>query len=126
LKSFLKDLNGVDLYKNVEVHFISGKRAVLTIFEGGRELEKITLSDYNDKEKLHTLFAEKGFVKYTGVELAERRKVEAEETGSLQKTLEAQRYSLSKREQKLQMKERLKKLQTARDNYMIEAPFVEQ
>ena len=40
---------GVDRYKDVEVNFISGRKAVLTIFEDGKEREKVTLSDYNDK-----------------------------------------------------------------------------
>ena len=65
LKSFLKEPEGVDLYKQVEVEFIPGKKAILTVYKDGVEQEKITLSDYNDKEKLHALFMEKGFEKYS-------------------------------------------------------------
>lgn len=57
----------------MEVNFISGKQAVLTIFKDGKEVEKVTLSDYDDKDKLHDLFAEKGFRKFTAEEFAARR-----------------------------------------------------
>jgi len=33
----------------------------------------VTLSDYNDKQRLHALFADKGFEKYTKEELASRQ-----------------------------------------------------
>lgn len=55
------------------MNFISGKQAVLTIFKDGKEVEKVTLSDYDDKDKLHDLFAEKGFRKFTTEEFAARR-----------------------------------------------------
>lgn len=65
LKSFLKDKNGsgADAYKNVDVVFIRGKKAVLTIYdvpddnvgsdkdnkEGWIEKEKLVLSEYKTK-----------------------------------------------------------------------------
>lgn len=66
LRSFLKDLDGAgaDAYENLDVVFISGRQAILTIYdvpdegsasseEGGREgwieKEKIVLSDYETK-----------------------------------------------------------------------------
>ena len=69
------DPNGIEQYKNVEVKFISGRAAVLTIFKDGMEHEKLTLSDYDDKDKLHELFSQKGFTKYTSSEMTERRKM---------------------------------------------------
>ena len=36
LKSFLKEENGVDTYKDVEVRFISGRKAVMTIYKDGK------------------------------------------------------------------------------------------
>jgi hypothetical protein len=51
---------------------------VLTIYKGEAktEVEKITLSDYNDTERLHKLFAKKGFTKYTEDELDANRQEE--------------------------------------------------
>ena len=64
LKSFLKDYNdGAESYKNVEVIYIHGRKAVMTIYEetdadGGSEeeenwveIEQIVLSDYETKVK---------------------------------------------------------------------------
>ena len=56
LKSFLKD-GEAESYRNVEVTFVPGKTAVMTLFEGESaearedwvELEKIVLSDYKTK-----------------------------------------------------------------------------
>lgn len=52
-----------DEYKNLEVTFIHGRKAILTIFDDGKETEKITLSDYNSREAMHQLLEEKGFEK---------------------------------------------------------------
>ena len=67
LKSFLKD-GEAESYRNVEVKFIHGRKAVMTIFEGEsaearddwEEKEKITLSDLTTKEEMHALMVEKG------------------------------------------------------------------
>ena len=64
LKSFLKD-GEAESYRNVEVKFIHGRKAVMTVWETGNgnggvldgggdresweEVEKITLSDYKTK-----------------------------------------------------------------------------
>ena len=57
LKSFLKD-GEAESYKNVQVKFVPGKKAILTIYEGDasdvwedgmEEKEKIVLSDYKTK-----------------------------------------------------------------------------
>jgi len=53
---------GAESYRNVEIVFIHGRQAVLTIFEDGAEKEKITLSDYKTQEEMHNLFAAKGFL----------------------------------------------------------------
>ena len=147
LKSFLKEPDGVDLYKKVEVEFIPGRKAVMTIYQDGAEIEKITLSDYNDKEKLHELFIEKGFEKYNEEELAEIRKMkqEVEEanekeatkrlrgninqltkpmTGGKISTKMLKDYlsvagNLNKAQQKAAVKEKIKELKQARDNYMM-------
>lgn len=114
LKSFLKEPGGVDLYKNVEVRFISGRKAVLTIFNDGRELEKITLSDYDDKKQLHELFKQKGFDKHSESELQQRRASVAEKPITGRGPVDERRREESKRLRK----ERVKQLKMARENYM--------
>mmetsp|Transcript_12292 Transcript_12292/g.26713 ORF Transcript_12292/g.26713 Transcript_12292/m.26713 type:complete len:126 (-) Transcript_12292:2339-2716(-) len=116
----------------VEVNFISGRKAVLTIFKDGQEQEKITLSDYNDKEKLHQLFAQKGFAKYTAQEMVERRKMEevkekqtasAAAGGGGQLRNNAMKndriQQLSAALQRRERKEQLRKLKQARENFMV-------
>lgn len=61
LKSFLKDKNGsgADAYKNVDINFIRGRKAILTIYdvpdngednkEGWIEKEQLVLSEYKTK-----------------------------------------------------------------------------
>ncbi|KAL7536892.1 hypothetical protein ACHAXR_007462, partial [Thalassiosira sp. AJA248-18] len=115
LKSFLKEENGVDQYKDVEVNFISGRKAVLTIFKDGKEQEKVTLSDYNDKGKLHELFAQKGFQKYSKEEMVERRKMKENEPEKNQRDPRRMDPKLRKK----QMKENLMKLKQARENFMV-------
>ena len=148
LKSFLKEPDGVDLYKKVEVEFIPGRKAVMTIYQDGAEIEKITLSDYNDKEKLHELFIEKGFEKYNDEELAEIRRMKQEvkeandkeamnrlrgNINQLTKPMTGGKIStkmlkdlsvsaagnLNKAQQKAAVKEKIKELKQARDNYMM-------
>ena len=59
LKSFLKD-GEAESYRNVEVKFVHGRKAIMTIYESGDdeersgeegwvEKEKIVLSDYKTK-----------------------------------------------------------------------------
>ncbi|EJK74970.1 hypothetical protein THAOC_03323 [Thalassiosira oceanica] len=67
LKAFLKS-GEAESYRNVEVNFIHGKKAVLTIYSGESaddrdswvEEEKVTLSDYQRTEEMHQLMLEKG------------------------------------------------------------------
>ncbi|KAL7495198.1 hypothetical protein ACHAWT_003673, partial [Skeletonema menzelii] len=115
LKSFLKEPDGVDLYKKVDVEFIPGRKAVMTIYQDGVENEKITLSDYNDKEKLHALFIEKGFEKYDEEELAEIRKMKQEVEDANDK--EAKKRLRA--QQKAAVKEKIKEMKQARENYMM-------
>ena len=118
----------------------------MTIYQDGAEIEKITLSDYNDKEELHELFIEKGFEKYNEEELAEirRMKQEVEEANDkeamnrlrgninqLTKPMTGGKLStkmledlsvagnLNKAQKKAAVKEKIKELKEARDNYMM-------
>lgn len=107
------------------MNFIHGKKAVLTIFKGEgsnrEEIEKITLSDFNDTEKLHALFLEKGFKKYTHEEIAEevmpRHLSHLAEDKSL--------IEVSKARQNFQsVKEKMRKLKEARESFMMDASYV--
>jgi len=69
LKKFLVTNKEADQYEKLTVKFIPGRKAILTILDDGKETEKIVLSDYNDREKMHALLAEKGFKKKSSEEL---------------------------------------------------------
>jgi len=51
------------------VKYVGGKKAVLTIYDGDEEKEKVTLSDYKEKGDMHAMMVEKGFVKKTDEEI---------------------------------------------------------
>eukprot|EP00986_Skeletonema_menzelii_P002132 scaffold593_cov147-Skeletonema_menzelii.AAC.3 len=118
----------------------------MTIYQDGVENEKITLSDYNDKEKLHALFIEKGFQKYDEEELAEIRQMKQEvedanekeakkrlrgNINQLTKPITGGKISskmlrdlsvagnLNKAQQKAAVKEKIKEMKQARENYMM-------
>jgi len=114
------------------VNFISGKKAVLTIYRDGKEQEKVTLSDFNDRDKLNTLFAEKGFEKYSIEEISARRKMKEKEEEEKMRSDMAQarkpegrmgpRLRKNRHERKLEKKEmrdNLIKLKKARENFMV-------
>lgn len=77
LKSFLKDSEAEE-YQGVEVEYVHGRNAVLTIYKDGEEQEQITLSDFKTKEEMHALMVEKGFVKKSEEEIAEMRRLNKE------------------------------------------------
>ena len=51
------------MYHNVEIKFIHGKKATLTIFDDGEETETIMLSDIKTESEMHSMMQEKGFKK---------------------------------------------------------------
>jgi hypothetical protein len=59
----------------VEVQFVAGRHAVLTIFEDGKEREQVTLSNIKTKTEMHTLMIQKGFERMSKEEI-EAMKVE--------------------------------------------------
>lgn len=62
LKQFLKG-GEAEEYENVEVRYIKGRKAILTIYDDDTELEKIILSDYETREEMHKMMVNKGFAK---------------------------------------------------------------
>ena len=116
---------GVELYRDVDVKFIPGRKAVLTISDAdGMEVEKVTLSDYNDKGRLHQLFVSKGFAKYTELEVVERRKLKLRDTKERHDEHEHMQNNprASPRLRKKAMRDKLKQLEEARENYMMVPP----
>jgi hypothetical protein len=129
LKAFLQQPDGVDLYKDVTVNYIAGKKAVLTIYNNNNnnkddetEIEKITLSDYNDKTKLHDLFNDKGFTKYTQDEINARRKIEELHNGKEKHRLNLQDKMMKPTEHKLMMKDKMRDLIEARKQFEAGIP----
>jgi len=91
----LKD-GEAESYHNVEVTYIPGRKAVLTIFDDGEETEKIVLSDYQTKEEMHSMMLEKGFTLKSEEEIAAlkatkeaEKKAEADER--IRKSIERQK-----------------------------------
>jgi len=75
-------------YRNVQVTFIQGRKAVLTIFEDDKEKEKIILSDYKTKDDMHKLFVDKGFERKTEEEIRKLKEAKpAEESQPVGKNL---------------------------------------
>lgn len=79
--------------------YVGGKKAVLTIYDGDEEKEKVTLSDYKEKEDMHAMMVEKGFVKKTDEEI-EQVKAETKE-----RKLKEDEERKRKREERLKQQE---------------------
>ena len=93
----------------------------MTIYKGESktEAEKIILSEFNDSERLHKLFKEKGFTKYTDEELIVNREEAIPKhfshLDSDKSPLEVKKAT----ENFKTAKEKMKKLKIARDNFMM-------
>jgi hypothetical protein len=109
VKSFLMDGEAED-YRNVEVKFVSGKNAILTIFDDNVELEQVDLSKYTDKEDIHAMMVEKGFEKMEGEELEQARRELAEKTAEE----DARKEALAEKKREELRKRREEKLAAAR------------
>jgi len=90
----LKD-GEAEWYHNVSVKYVGGKKAVLTIFDGDEEKEKVTLSEYKEKDEMHAMMIEKGFVKKSDEEIElvkiEIEKRKAEEVAERERKREERR-----------------------------------
>lgn len=70
MRSFLYDGEAIQ-YHGVEVEYVHGRSAILTIYRDGQEQEQVTMSDYKTKEELHALMVNKGFIKKSDEEIEE-------------------------------------------------------
>jgi len=97
----------------------------LTILKDERELERVILSDYDDKDKLHHLFAIKGFIKYTHEEVAARRKIDEQQKMVGEKHVTHPQYmKMSPRQVEQEMKEKMRELMVARKKFEAGLPVV--
>ena len=60
---------GARSYLNLEIEFIKGRTATLTVMEDGIEVEKVVMSDFKTEEEMHDALASRGFQKLSGDEL---------------------------------------------------------
>lgn len=99
-----------EYYQGVSVEFVKGRKAVLTIYQDGEEIEEINLQEDElvSKRALHDLFQAKGFVLRTDLEksldeLIEENNLKAEvERQRKQAKLEEKRRKLEERTQQQQ------------------------
>ena len=66
VKQFLKG-GEAESYEGISINWVRGTRPVLAIFEDGVKKEEVQLADYDNNDKLHALFKDKGFFKKEGV-----------------------------------------------------------
>ena len=72
LKSFLKD-GEAESYHGVEIQYIHGKSAKLSIFHNGELQQEIPLSNIPSKDLMHSVMVEHGFVRKTDETLAKEK-----------------------------------------------------
>lgn len=100
LKQFLKGDTGAITYRNVEIEFIHGRKAIMTISKDGDVIETIVLSDYENQgeEVMHSLFRERGFEQLSDEDLKEkletRDRKEKEEEMKKKKIIEERRAAM--------------------------------
>lgn len=104
----------METYRNVEVNFIRGKEAVLTVYVGesydARDSWEVkeahTLSDYKTKGEIHALMIERGFTLKSDEELEEMKRQKQRE-----KEEELERQRLEKEEEERKREERRAKME---------------
>lgn len=69
----------INEYEGVDIEWIRGKRAVMTIFRDGEEVEEVAMYELKTREEMHKLMVEKGFHKKTAAQQFEDVKVEQRE-----------------------------------------------
>jgi len=120
LKSFLKD-GEAESYQNVQVKFVPGRKAIMTIYESGDgdddeeeswvEKEQVVLSDYKTKDEMHALMVEKGF------QLKSPEEVEAIQQ-QYKDEAEAERTKAEERREEMRI--RREEMQRQREEKMME------
>lgn len=79
LRSWLKEFEPEE-YRGVTVEYVSGKPAVLSIYDDDDALvEEVDLFQYTDKDSLHAMMANKGFVRMNKEEIDEMKRIKRHE-----------------------------------------------
>ena len=90
----------------MDVKFVSGKKAIMTVYKDGVTVEEIHLHEYEEyedtSEKLHALFAEKGFVRLTEEETKQRiaNMEQEEEENRIRRIQELEEMKRKRREER--------------------------
>jgi hypothetical protein len=100
LKKFVK-YGGAENYQNVEVEFISGKNAILAIYNDGVEQEQVALQGIPTEKEMHQLMLDKGFILKPEEELnevkergEEERQKDEEKKGRIQRKQEEKQQKI--------------------------------
>jgi hypothetical protein len=65
LKGDKRTKGEVSEYEGIDIEWIRGKRAIMTIFKDGEREEEVALYELRTREEMHKLMVEKGFQKKT-------------------------------------------------------------
>lgn len=107
-------------YRGVSVEYVSGRKAVLTIFHDDEFQEEVLLSDYKTKEEMHALMVEKGFEKMSEEEIAAMREgkkeIEAEEQRQLEERNRERSERIKARQNKYKQTDEVKKTEGEEKN----------
>ena len=80
LKGDGKELKGeVTEYPGVTIEWIRGKKAILTIYEDGKQREEVQLYNLETREEMHRMMKEKGFQPMTSEQKMEKIQIERRE-----------------------------------------------
>jgi hypothetical protein len=71
--------NLVEEYEGVEIKFVHGQVATLTIFHDGKKKEDVLLSELKTKAEMHFLMVNKGFVRKTEEEIVKVKELRKKE-----------------------------------------------
>jgi hypothetical protein len=85
----------------VTVTYVPGRTAIMTIYDDGREVEKITMHEIKDRPALHALMVEKGFRKKSEAEIAAQKERDDKKVpGYIKSHRERQRKELEEKQQR--------------------------
>jgi hypothetical protein len=99
VKRFVKGGDeGAEAYENVRVIFISGRKAVLTIYHDDKEVEQIELQTLETTQAMHELMIDRGFTKKSENELGllRQRRLQDEEKDAKAKQEKVDRKNLQR------------------------------
>lgn len=82
LKSFIKD-GEAESYEGVTVRFVPGRTAIMTIYQDGKEKEKVVMHELKSKQDMHKMMNQKGFALKSNLSTEKVKKIQAIIEGKL-------------------------------------------